>query len=192
MTVVASAVIVITKSRRPQHKPAHDSTVLAASSCASRWRNVLAMRRNSRNRTVADHGIRVCIHASFRNAKTDFRPRRRIRRTGGAMSMRSLIVGAFAASVIAFTAPLALAEEPATPHYTAHHHHDETRHPYSRFRHHHRGPSHEFGMHHRATTPGCSPWQTAAKTCVCGGSTKGHQFICHPGQWCHPYFGCTA
>jgi len=98
------------------------------------------------------------------------------------MSMRSLIVGAFAASMILSTGPLALAEEPATLHYTAHNHHDETRHPYSRFRHHHRGPSHEFGMHHHATTPGCTPWQSATKTCVCSGSTKGRKFICHPGQ----------
>jgi hypothetical protein len=134
-------------------------------------------------------GFAFMHHSEMRRQTSG--PRRRIRRTGGAMSMRSLIVGAFAASVIAFTAPLALAEEPATPHYTAHHHHDETRHPYSRFRHHHRGPPHEFGMHHRVTTPGCTPWQSAAKTCVCGGSTKGRQFICHPGQWCHPYFGCT-
>jgi hypothetical protein len=119
-------------------------------------------------------------------------PRIRIRRTGGATSMRSLLVGAFATSVILFTGPLALAQEPATPHYTAHHHHDETRHPYSRFRHHHRGPSHEFGMHHHVTTPGCIPWQSATKTCVCSGSTKGRKFICQPGQWCHPYFGCTS
>jgi hypothetical protein len=70
------------------------------------------------------------------------------------MSMRSLIVGAFAASVVALTGPLALAEEPTTPHHTAYNHHD-ARHPYSRFRHHHRGPSHEFGSwratHHGAT-----------------------------------------
>ena len=104
------------------------------------------------------------------------------------MSMRSIIVGAFATSAILLTGPLALAEEPATSHYTAHH----------------RGPSHRpkffplpgrffrLGMHYRAMTPSCTPWQSAAKTCVCGGSTKGRQFICHPGQWCHPYFGCTS
>jgi hypothetical protein len=63
------------------------------------------------------------------------------------MSMRSIIVGAFATSAILFTGRLALAEEPATSHYTAHH----------------RGPSHRpkffplpgrfgpFGIHHRAT-----------------------------------------
>jgi hypothetical protein len=69
------------------------------------------------------------------------------------MLMRSIIVGAFAASVIPSTGPLAFAEELATPHYTAHH----------------RGPSHRskflplpgrfglFGIHHRVTTPGCTP-----------------------------------
>ena len=35
--------------------------------------------------------------------------------------MRSIIVGAFATSAILLTGPLALAEEPATSHYTAHH-----------------------------------------------------------------------
>jgi len=65
------------------------------------------------------------------------------------MSMRSLIVGAFTASVVVLTGPLALAEEPATLHHSEHNQHDN-RHPYSRFRHHHRGPSHEFGTHHGA------------------------------------------
>jgi hypothetical protein len=37
------------------------------------------------------------------------------------MLMRSIIVGAFAASVILSTGPLAFAEELATPHDTAHH-----------------------------------------------------------------------
>jgi hypothetical protein len=60
--------------------------------------------------------------------------------------MRSLIVGAFAASVVMLAGPLALAEEPGT----LHHNHHDNRHPYSRFRHHHRGPSHEFGTHHGA------------------------------------------
>jgi hypothetical protein len=69
------------------------------------------------------------------------------RRTIGAMSMRTLIVGAFAASVVMLTGPLALAEEPATHHHTAYNHHDN-RHPHSRFRHHHHGPSPELRTHH--------------------------------------------
>ena len=64
--------------------------------------------------------------------------------------MRSLIVGTFAVSIVVLTGSYARAEEPATPHHTARNH-DDTRHPYSRFRHHHRGPSHEFGTHHGTT-----------------------------------------
>jgi hypothetical protein len=60
------------------------------------------------------------------------------------MSMRSIIVGAFATSVILFTGPLALASH--CPQFF----------PLpGRF-----GP---FGIHHRATTPGCTPWQSATK-----------------------------
>jgi hypothetical protein len=89
------------------------------------------------------------------------------------MSMRSIIVGAFATSVILFTEPLALAS-----------HRPQFFPVPGRF-----GP---FGIHHRATPQGCTPWQSATKTRVCSGGTKGRQFICHPGQWCHPYFGCTS
>lgn len=60
--------------------------------------------------------------------------------------MQTLIVGVFAAFVVLLPGPLALAEEPATPH-AVHNHHDDNRHPYNRFRHHHRGPSPEFGRH---------------------------------------------
>jgi hypothetical protein len=42
--------------------------------------------------------------------------------------MRTLIAGAFAASVVVLTGPLALAEEPGTPHHTTYNHHDN-RHP---------------------------------------------------------------
>jgi hypothetical protein len=62
------------------------------------------------------------------------------------MSMRSLIVAAFAASMLALTGPLALAEEPSMPHKAAYHpehqaHHPHyARHPHGRLRHHHRGP----------------------------------------------------
>jgi hypothetical protein len=56
--------------------------------------------------------------------------------------MRTLIVGAFAASVVVLTGPLALAQEPATPHQRE----------YSRFRHHHHGPPAKMGTHHNATT----------------------------------------
>jgi hypothetical protein len=52
--------------------------------------------------------------------------------------MRTLIAGAFAASVVVLTGPLALAEEPGTPHNTT----------YSRFRHHHHGPPPELRKHH--------------------------------------------
>ena len=80
------------------------------------------------------------------------------------MSMRALIVGVFVAIVVVLTGPSALAEEAATPH-AVHNHHDN-RHPYNRFRHHHRGPSPEFGTrsdnrdpydrfrhHHRGPSP---------------------------------------
>jgi hypothetical protein len=61
--------------------------------------------------------------------------------------MRTLIVGAFAASLVVLTGPLTLAEEPATPHHTSYNHHDNS-HPYSRFRHHHHGPPPELRTHH--------------------------------------------
>jgi hypothetical protein len=61
--------------------------------------------------------------------------------------MRTLIVGAFAASLFVLTGPLTLADEPATPHHTSYNHHDN-RHPYSRFRHHHHGPPPELRTHH--------------------------------------------
>jgi hypothetical protein len=60
--------------------------------------------------------------------------------------MRTLIVGAFAASLVVLTGPLTLAEEPATPHHTSYNHHDS--HPYSRFRRHHHGPPPELRTHH--------------------------------------------
>jgi hypothetical protein len=46
------------------------------------------------------------------------------------------------------------------------------------------------GLAHASVTPGCTPWQTAAKTCVCG--TGRAIDICHPRHWCHPNFGCTS
>lgn len=63
------------------------------------------------------------------------------------MSLRSQVVGALVLCVVAATGPVALAEEPAPPHHAVHHHHNN-RHPGSRFRHHHRGPAHEFGKEH--------------------------------------------
>jgi hypothetical protein len=72
--------------------------------------------------------------------------------------MRTLIAGAFAASLIVLTGPVSLAQEPAYdrhdnrhPHSRlGHHHHgpppemrtkyNPTEHPHSRFRHHHHGP----------------------------------------------------
>jgi hypothetical protein len=81
--------------------------------------------------------------------------------------MQTLIVGAFAASVVVLTGPLALAQEPTYNHdnrpYSrlGHHHHgpppdlrthhNPTTHHYSRFRHHHHGPKPH--LHHGTTGP---------------------------------------
>ena len=67
------------------------------------------------------------------------------------MSLRSQIVGALAVCVVGVAGPAALAEEAPPPDHAMHHHVDH-RHPYSRFRHHHRGPAHEFGTHHESET----------------------------------------
>jgi hypothetical protein len=40
--------------------------------------------------------------------------------------------------------------------------------------------------------PACAVGQPAAAKCACGTAANHHPLICHPGQWCHPYRGCTA
>jgi hypothetical protein len=88
-------------------------------------------------------------------------------RGDGSLSMRALIIGAFAASLVVLTGSLALAQEPepAWPELgqvrPRHHnppptHHNPTTHHYSRFRHHHHGPPPELRTHHNPTTHHCS------------------------------------
>ena len=91
------------------------------------------------------------VHASFSNAKTDFWAAQKDRANGSRSHVDANSNCWSFCHIYSCTGPLALAEE-ATPHHTVHNHHDN-RHPYSRFRHHHRGPSPEFGTHHGATHP---------------------------------------
>ena len=44
----------------------------------------------------------------------------------------------------------------------------------------------------RHVIPACAVGQPAAAKCACGTAANHHPLICHPGQWCHPYRGCTA
>jgi hypothetical protein len=45
---------------------------------------------------------------------------------------------------------------------------------------------------HKHMIPGCAIGQPTATTCACGTAANHRPLLCHKGQWCHPFMGCTA